>query len=171
MNKLKIEWIERTMTKTGKAKADATLVDEKGVSTDKVTIWGDFPDFEKLMPGQEIFGEINVKQNGAYTNKTLYAGRTDTINNPKAPAWATGGNKGGIKAAQERKEVMIEKAQARKNDSIAYFNANNSAISVLGKYEYSMDLSGYRDQLVQWRDWFLSEWEKYDAGDKGVPFN
>lgn len=160
-----INWLERKTTSTGKNKIDATLDHAEGQEKG-VTIWDSFPDFANLAPGKSIKGDIVVKQNGNYTNKTLYAPKVENI-----AKGHIGGLGGGIKAAQERKAVMIEQAQDRKNDSIAYFNSLNSAIAMISKV--SPEFSDVRDEIRKWRDFFLAEWQKYEAGDstdKRQPF-
>lgn len=162
--KYTITKLEKKATKIGEIiKAD--LQDFNGIVTDNVSIFPSFPNFAGLTVGSEVIGAISIKQNGQYTNKVLNEERTSTIKD---------GTRGsGIKAAQERKEVMIEKAQERKNDSIAYFNSINCAINAVGKYDPTKEINDYQDAIVQFRDWFLAEWRKYDASDitdKKTPF-
>jgi hypothetical protein len=124
-----------------------------GVITDKVQIWGDFPSFETITFGSVLEGDLVTKVSGNFTNITLY---------PPKPAYTPkSGGMGGIKAAQERKEVMIEKAQERKSDSIAFFNATNSAIALVKDLKLNMDDT--KAEIVFWREWFLSEYRKYEA--------
>lgn len=156
--------IERKVTSTGKAKADVSVMDENGTEQSGVTVWADYPDFATMKEGDTTLGEVQIKVNGKFTNKTLYPERTNTLY-PK---------KNNIAQAQAKKAEYIEAAQERKNTSIAYFNAVNSSISVMGKYDTDMDIDKYQTGLVIWRDWFLSEWEKYDAkpmSEKSIPFS
>lgn len=158
--KYSIEWLERKETSTGKTKYDATLKNEAGVVTEKVTIWDSFPNFSDLKPGTVIDCDVVTKQNGKYTNVTAYPSK-----NPNGTTRPQG-----MKAAQERKAEMIEKAQERKSESIAFFNATNNAIVLLEAYnknaEYPFSPEGAKKFITEWREWFLTEWQKYEAGDK-----
>lgn len=44
----------------------------------KVTIWQDFPNFENLIVGSQVEGDIVTKVNGNFTNVTLYAPKEAT---------------------------------------------------------------------------------------------
>lgn len=140
------------------------LVDENGVLDEGVTIWNNFPNFASLKTGSEVNGSVVVKKNGQYTNKSLYEDKTSTIGTPRGT---------GIKAAQERKAVMIEKAQDRKNESIAYFNSLNVAIQFVAAFSKNLEMGEAFDSVVHFRDLFLQEWQKYersDTTDKHNPF-
>lgn len=58
-------------------------------------------------------------------------------------------------------ENVIKNAQYRKNLSIAFFNATNSAIELV-KTDYIKD-TDLKKFIVDWRDWFLEEHKKYYA--------
>lgn len=103
-----VEWSEYKTTSTGKKKADATLKDEAGVITEGVTIWENFPGFNDIRPGSTLEGDVTVKVNGQYTNKTLNAPRAEFPR--KAP--------GAITQAMAKKEKSIEKFQEQKTSSI-----------------------------------------------------
>jgi hypothetical protein len=61
---------------------------------------------------------------------------------------------------------MIEKAQERKSDSIAYFNSVNAAIELMSHRGIeNMPDQEVEDALISWREWFLSEYRKYEAKD------
>jgi len=163
--KYKIDWCEIKTTSTGKKKIDATLIDEKGVKNDKVTIWEGFPNFENLAAGMEIDADVVEKQNGQYLNKTAYA--------IKAPSTGFKGG-AGVKAAQERKGEMIKEAQSRKNEAIAFFNATNCAMQLLPIIKTELDNPfKVKEAIKHWREWFLCEWQEYevkDTTDKHRPF-
>lgn len=168
--KFTIEWSEKKTTSTGKEKLDANLKDETGTITEHATIWGDFPGFAEIMTGHTVEGDLVSKQNGQFLNHTLYPIK------PK-PATGTGGGMRGVAAAQERKAKFIEEAQDRKSESIAYFNATNSAIqlvSSLPEFRQGCTTStGLFEIIVRTRDQFLAEWQKYenaDYADKHKPF-
>ncbi len=157
----KIDWLEVKKTSTGKNLKRARLIDESGVEIEDVSIWDNFPNWADLRPGGEVTGEVKSNDKGY---KSLY----EIKEKRGAPA--------GIKAAQERKAEMIEKAQGRKNDSIAYFNSLNSAISFVSNFKNEMSVSHAGDAydlIIQYRDKFLEEWKAYEAQDitdKRKPF-
>ena len=158
--KHKLSWIEEKNWQ-GKKFLEATL---EGEGEKKVSIWPPFP-VDTLKPGDEVEGDLIQNDKGYWSLKPIKA-------NPFAnkPAWA----KKDIAQAQERKAEYIEKAQDRKNESIAYFNAINSAIALMPilKDEFGFDETGAKSFIPKWRDWFLSEWKKYEAGgheDKHSP--
>ncbi len=159
--KYSIDWSEKKTTSTGKEKIDAHLIGEDLKKHEGVTIWGDFPNFANLMTGGVVEGDLVEKQNGQFLNKTLYA--------PKVPGARAGG--AGVAKAQERKAEYIKEAQDRKEDSIAYFNSVNSAISLL----QALGANGMTNDSVQnfiktWREWFLKEHEVYKDGNN-IPFD
>ena len=156
MKKVNIEWTENKSNdwrictiKEG----SQTITD---VSVNRVNKKGEtFPNFDGIIPGAEIECEIWKSPAG----KTyMFAPRPQV--GPKA-----GGM--GIKAAQERKAEMIEKAQDRKSESIAYFNSVNCAIELVGKLKISdMTRQDTEEEIIHWRDWFLAEYQRYEASDK-----
>lgn len=153
----KIDWIEQKPTSTGKPRAMASITGEDGKQITDVTLWGSNWPIATLMPGMEVIGTYEEKQNGQYLNKTLHPAMGDK---PKG----FGGS--GIKAAQERKGEMIKEAQDRKSDSIAYFNSVNSAISMMENVHFEK-IDDRKEFIIEWRDWFLAEYESY-FGDKGT---
>lgn len=148
----------KTIEKLGKDVLDVSLKAEDGTQTDNVQIWQGFPGFDSITFDCTVEGDITVKQSGNYTNKTLYP--------PKAPTGGFKGGMGGIKAAQERKADMIEKAQDRKSESIAYFNAINTAIEFVSTFKDILGItnSAMAYQLVlKYRDDFIKDWQKYES--------
>jgi len=142
------DWIKATLKEGNQVIQDVSInrLDKK---TGKVA----FEKFDEIMPGGTIEGELWRSDKGACY---LFAPRPQSA--PKV-----GGFGGGVKAAQERKEVMIEKAQERKSDSIAYFNSVNCAIELVK--DMKLDAKALQEELVIWREWFLSEYRKYEAKD------
>ncbi len=153
-----IDKCEQRATKAGTVlKVD--LIDENGTLEDKVTIWNSYPNFASLRVGTEVSGDVEVKKNGIYTNKTLISLKTSTLTPPRGT---------GTKVYQERQGEMIKVAQERKSESIAFFNSTNSAISVLKEITKDVPFptdKDYQLAIVRWRDWFLSEWTKYEKSD------
>ena len=68
----------------------------------------------------------------------------------------------GIEEAQERKAGFIRVAQDRKERSIAFFNATNSAIAM---YQALKSTEDPHEFILRERAWFLSEFERYNSGD------
>ena len=60
------------------------------------------------------------------------------------------------------KEKVIKDAQYRKGLSIAFFNATNIAIEVV-KSDSTIEPQNMLGKIVEVRDWFLKEHEKYYA--------
>ncbi len=145
--------LETKTTKIGNI-ISADLQDFNGTITDKVSIFPTFPNFTSLKVGSEVMGQITVKVNGQYTNKTL--------NEEKTSGYASGGARSvNMNKLMDKKAENIEKAQERKNDSIAFFNATNSAIEMVKQFHG--DTSDIQSDIKHWRDWFLSEWHKYES--------
>ncbi len=149
----------------------AQLIDEAGVKSIDVSVNRTnkknevFPNFDGITPGASVEGELWTSAAGKHY---LFAPRAQ-----KSSGGAYKGNGGASKAqviekAQERKEGMIKDAQERKEESIAFFNATNSAISLLQNdplFKESGDEEKQRS-IVFWRDWFYGEWFKHEAADE-----
>lgn len=162
MSKYILQWVEQKQTSVG-PNLSVTLRDDRGQDLTNVTLWPkNWPNYQSLKAGDEIEGDVVTKQNGRYTNITLYPPKNNL--GPR-PAWAKKEDK--IEKAQERKAEYIEKAQDRKELSIAYFNAVNSAIAIAnGPHgEKINELEVMQEQIIHWRDWFLEEWRKWDSKD------
>lgn len=75
-----------------------------------------------------------------------------------------------IEKMMDKKADNIKEAQGRKNDAIAYFNSLNSAIAIFGQVK-SLNPTLWEDGeqiksfIVEYREWFLEEWYKYEAKD------
>ncbi len=165
MSVYKVSWLENKVTSTGKSKADATLIDPNETIIEGVTIWGDFPKFAELRPGVSVEGDVVIKQNGKYTNKSLYAPKTNTLRNPSAPAWATA-KPTGIKAAQERKAEGIEKSFDRKEEGIKVSSTMRDAVQIaLMELGSNQDHVQYEERVLYWRKWLWIHWD-----DEQAPF-
>lgn len=159
--KLTIKWGELKTLSSGKRLFDGTFIDETGKEFN-ASVWEvdnknvPFPGFTELRPSVSFEGN-------PWTSPTT--GKTSIY--PPKTGNKTGGN--GVKVAQERKAQMIEAAQDRKNESIAFFNATNSAIQLVSLYqakaEYPLTDAGIEGAIIRWRTFFLNEWKKYESGD------
>lgn len=155
--KYEILWMENKTTSTGKTFAEAKLKDEQGNITEKATLWGSSW-IPMPMNGDEVEGELQVKQNGQYTNTTLYPPK-------KASSGAYRASGAGIKVAQERKAEFIEKAQDKKEESIAYFSSLNAAINLVCHHPYYRESTGEAEliqRIIGLRERFYKEWQKHE---------
>lgn len=60
----------------------------------------------------------------------------------------------------QQHEKLIRDAQYRKGLSIAFFNATNSAISLVGSLDFSEE---NKKKVQEWRDFFIAEHADYYA--------
>lgn len=152
----KITAIETKTTSTGKTMKKATIVDEGGVETTDVAIWDSFPNFANLEVGSEVASELEIKQNGNYTNKSL-----------KTPANRTTGaytrSSGAITKAMEKKEASIEKFQDNKEEGIKISATMRDAV-LCAIAEYNKDphnLDTLEELIRKWRKILWFEWDKH----------
>ncbi len=153
MNDYTVDWVEKKSIAGGKELIEATL---QGVGT--VTIWKldkdnkEFPGFDAIMPGGKVSG--NIWKNPTNGKMTLY---------PPKPAAAPGGFRRPAGPTREERKEDIKEAQERKEDSIAYFNAVNSAISIVS---HIYELKGTPEATVKaalssWIEHFLKLHQDY----------
>lgn len=112
-----------------------------------------FPNFDALLTGYEFEGnEWTSTQGRTYLfPPKIASGRTFT---PKPRV--------DFKEAQDRKAGYIKEAQERKDNSIAFFNATNSAIAVTQHMTNPANVEEKRQEIIEWRDWFLQEWDSFN---------
>lgn len=155
--KYRIEWLEQKTTSTGKNMYKVSIKDEKGEMHTEVAIWEGFPNFAELKSGMDIEGDIQVKQNGQYVNKSLYA--------PKVATTGFVGRGGGIAKAQETKASMVERAQENKGLSIKIAStasmANATALAFMAG-QTIVDEGVFRSEFKRWRAFYWKEWDKED---------
>lgn len=60
-------------------------------------------------------------------------------------------------------DKIIKDAQYRKGLSIAFFNATNSAISMLTADKINMTSEQMEEYITKWRNWFLDTHKEYYA--------
>ena|SRR3990167_3930997 len=152
-----IEWLEKVhVAALNKDKYKLSLKDSNGATLNDITMWQDFEGFSDFKPGSTITGELRTSEKNGYKNTTIYAVK------PKVASGAKFGPSGGMKM-MEKKAEYIEKAQERKNDSIAFFNATNSALTLYEIMNQEIpDGTGVKEFIREWRTWFLKEWENYN---------
>lgn len=161
MAKFIIEWSEKKVTSTGKEKIDATLKDEAGVTTDKVTIWSDFPNFAGLMTGGSVEGDL-VPAKDPKWGPTLYPPKP-VATNVGYPRRSGGANTVAIQEAQETKARNIEQAQ----DRSAWMWAKNNASQLISSTNYI----GRNLDSQQMVDLVLEIATKIYNGEPLEPFN
>ncbi len=158
--KYTLSWVEeKEIPKLNTSVLECTATDPNGNAIE-FSIWkkdkngAEFPNFANLQVGTVVEG--NMWQNPKDGKYVLYA--------PKAPSERKFSPSGGMKMMQEKAKNIAE-AQERKSESIAYFNSVNSAIALLGEFKgvSQQDLDVFRMNLVTWRDWFISEYEKWNS--------
>ena len=161
----KIEWSEKKTTSTGKEKIDATLKDVTGVVHERVTIWGDYPDFATLMTGHDVVGTLTPAKDPKY-GPTLYAPRT-----PKTGYSGPMRSPSAITTAMKNKEAAIGKFQDSKEQSIKVASTFSQSVA-LAIVEYQtnrqMSTSGPSLEMLQkkWREYC---WLNYDCADTDFP--
>lgn len=164
--KYKVEWLEVKNPEWYMC----TLTSESGetkndVSINKTNKKGEaFPNFDQIKAGSEIEGEFWPSASGKcylFPPKPKY--------NPVAPYRASGG----VSKLMDKKAENIKEAQERKSESIAYFNSVNSAIALLTDNHTNPQMSEEQSRrfIIEWRDWFLSEYDAWNSDQhKHNPF-
>lgn len=160
--KYNIDWLEE---KSPEWKI-VSLTNEAGIKYTDVSINKrdknniEFPNFDNLKAGDTISGEFWEKPDKS--KRYLYP--------PRIEKPVRGGSSfGGVSKLMDKKAEQIEKAQERKSESIAYFNATNNAIAIVNEFSKSAIEKGLiyttsdkQKDIVEWRDWFLSEYERWN---------
>jgi hypothetical protein len=162
--------INRRNTRAGKPFASASLMDENGQVLEKVSVWSDFPGFDKLTMGAVVLGKVEVNGNG-YKNLKISNGNDGVVaESDTENTFAYDANNLQVvksKNPEEYRSELIRVAQSRKNDSIAYFNATNAAISLISSLQPKLitnfNRSTLKHEIDYWREWFLHEWKKHDV--------
>ncbi len=118
-------------------------------------------EFENIAPDKMIEGEYWKSPSG---KQFLF---------PPKKAGAVPGFKGGagVKAAQERKGEMIEKAQENKMAGIMISSAMRAATDILvNSYEFkNMSDDEIQGKHKFWRKWYISQWNQ-ELKDNDIPF-
>lgn len=155
--KYNIGWSERKTTTTGKEKIEATLKDEKGVETHGVTIWKEFPDFDGIMTGHDIEGDLVPARDPRY-GPTLFPPK------PEVPKTFQRGA-GAMTKVMDKKAENIEKAQDNKMLGIKSSSTLRMAVDLTIaslRNEDIIDNSVIKGTILEWRKWLWNEFEKED---------
>jgi hypothetical protein len=164
--KYTIQLKETKVSAKGHSYSVCTLLKEDGSTVD-ATMFSSFPNYANIMTGHII--EANLKEND-YNGKKSYVLDPIMAQSPNSGAYRSSG---GMSKMMETKAKNIEEAQNRKSESIAYFNSVNSAITMYRALrELGVAIDNPREEIIKWRDWFLSEYEKWnnDLPTKNPPF-
>lgn len=160
--KYTVKWIENKPTSAGKMRAIATVVDETGVETADITIWGDYPGFQDLRPAAITEATIEQKTINGKVWRALRAVRTDTLS---APAYRKHtGPKPDMLKAVEKKQEGITTAMDRKDDSIKRSSIFRDSTIMTNAFVASQ--SGemtLEDMQAVWDEWHKWLDARYDS--------
>lgn len=149
---IKLDWLEKKDPNWIKA----TITNEAGaqikdVSINRISKKGDvFPNFDSLMPGQEIEGVLWQSPKGPFY---LFP--------PKLAATGNFRASGAISKAMEKKEASIEKFQTNKEESIKLAGAQRDAVMIVTSRDSIKDCTDehIENEVKRWRNWFLLDEE------------
>lgn len=147
------------VTTSGKAYHKVTLASGSELH-EGVAIWSDFPNFNSITFEAEVEGDVVIKQNGQYVNKTLYA--------PKGPAnRTTGGSRGGQTAIREG----VREAQENKDWAIMTSSTfrDATAITIAQFGGQTVSDEDFKAEWKAWRLWLAKNWD-VDEKDLKNPF-
>jgi hypothetical protein len=176
--KFTIKYIQDSPTKSGRAKKSATVVDEHGIESKFVTIWPDFLNYTNLSQGMVVEGQLEVTQNGQYTNKTLKpAMNTNGTFAPQPsssyPKPAYGQQRaygvGSKVEVEQMKQENIKKNMEWKAEGQAYGNSVTNAVTIVVELLRQGKLLGKEDiekSIIGYRDFLINESQKYQ--EKGL---
>lgn len=150
--KVKIDWLVRKSPEW----IIATLLQEDGTKLDEVSInktskkGEPFPNFDGLMPGHEIEGELWTSSAGKHY---LFP--------PRIAKTAQGGafKSKQIEEAQTRKKNDIEHFQTTKEESIRLASAQRDAVIMVATIfkDQVVTPDHLRSEIINWRNWFLND--------------
>jgi hypothetical protein len=167
--KYHIDFLEERMTKVGPV-LDAQVTDENGIQNDKVSLWpSNWPNFRELKPGSDVLAELKIKQNGKFTNKTLYPEKTDTRTAPRAPSWA-GGKSGAVAAAKETsKNVAVAQENKQEGIKISSTFRDATLITIAFFAGASFTEAAFKEKWMEVRNWL---WKNFDTSEdkESAPF-
>lgn len=134
-------------TAGGKAYHKLDLLGEDGKHFEGVAMWQDNPDFSTVSLESLIEGDVVEKQNGQFTNRTIYPPRMQ-----RGPLTRTAG--GGFTRTMDLKKENIREAQENKEHGIMTASSMNLAVQLAIAEGVVNDVT-----IVKWRRWILNNWE------------
>lgn len=172
MKKFKLNWLEKKTSAKGLSYIKASIVPEGEQEITDVAIFSSFPDFANLMPGQEVMGELEIKQNGQYTNKSL-------VYPPTTPSGANRGSGGAYKTKLmnemvEKKQEGIRQSQENKELGIKISSVNNKAVDcAISEFNYISREGEIKEGTLKlltekWRKYLWLTWDTFEKFD--LPF-
>lgn len=168
--KYQVEWAEHKSTSKGPT-LKTTLKDEQGVMTEDVTLWGNQWPIATLVPGAMVEGDVVIKQNGQYTNKTLYPKKEGNMGQMPASL------RRAPKVNEAERNANIQANMRVKAEGMAYGNSvTNAVLMATTVYKAYKDagqecsIENLTNMVVRFRDFLLDEVEKNDLSKltKGV---
>jgi hypothetical protein len=154
----KIISLEKKETSTGKPMLKASIVDETGEKHEGVAIWSDFPNFANLKVGEMVVGDLQVKQNGQYTNKSL--------SYPK-PTKTQGFTRNIEKNIEKKQEGIRESQEHRDNSVRTSATARDATLIVTTFYGgHKLTDEQIKDKWLKWRRWL---WFAFEEEIKNYP--
>lgn len=161
----KIQKIELVNLKSGRVKKSAELIQEGGDIHKGVTIWSSFPNFANLNVGNVVDGDIEITQNGQYTNKTLQPGKNPNGTYKPTPNGSNFANKGigrpNPVTIEKIRNENIQENMKTKAEGQAYGNSVTNAVLIaleMTKRDPSMN---FFPTFIHYRDLLIAESEKY----------
>lgn len=161
MSRFTIKWCENVTTTTGKKKMNAQLLDQNGTTTDNVSIWADFPNFDKILNGGEIEGDLVPAKDPKY-GPTLYPPKPE---NSQPVAFKR--QPGAIKQMMETKDQNITKHTENKEHAIKVSSTMRDAVliatTIISNSHIETSNGDMKDLILHWRKWL---WENFDKEDR-----
>lgn len=142
--------VEQKTTSTGKPYKGCVLADDR-----KINVFSDHPLYPEVEQGFDIPDALIYKKD-KYWN----------LSDP-----SRGARKGAVTRQNNARSADIKEAQDRKETSIAFFNATNSAIEMVkarGLVDTS-DREEVKQEIRLWREWFLKEHDAYKGHKERFP--
>ena len=162
----KIQWMENKPTKEGKQRVKASLEEAGGKMITDVTIWGDFPDFENLMIGSFVEGDLVASKDPKY-GPNLYPPR-QTSTTAQTPRYGASRAPSGALEAAKTTAKSVDKAIERKEDGIKISATQRDAVlCAVAEYQEQRRVSVTGESLeklyLKWREFF---WKNYEVSDE-----
>lgn len=156
--------VNRKTTSTGKNMIKATVTDSDQNEIEDVTLWDSFPNFAMLAPTMAVEGDLVIKQDGKWENKTLYPKKSTTrTTRPKQEDMAK---------IMDKKAANIGIAMDKKSDAIKIAANARDATILTAQWVAQMTATGVSwtigDMMEKWVE--MRKWLSDNFGDTEAPF-
>lgn len=143
----KLDWMERKTTSVGD-KWNCNLSASDGTH-EGITLW--VKDWPTVALAQTVEGELVVKQNGQYTNKTLYPLKA-------SPRASTGFRKPNMEAVVAQKNENIRENMDTKHEAIKMAGAQRDAVLMVTTFnaDGSFNDDELKEKIEEWYQYFLN---------------